>query len=211
MIRALIQNWWLLLVRGAFALAFAGFILFFKPLFPSLLLRPVAYTALAVIFAVLGIVTGLITIFTALRLRPHWRELRMLFADGLAITAGGVIVILVPAITLSEVIVIIAATALLAGMVEIVIGTHMRRHMKDEWFLISGGVVAILFSLLLIMKQQAEIPVLLNWIALFACVNGVAMIGFSWRLHRLSDSIHILSSPEHLEKTGNKARAGTSV
>ena len=210
MIRALIQNWWLLLVRGAFALAFAAIVLFFKPLLPSLLLRPVAYTAIAVIFAVLAIVTGLITVIAAIRMRPHWRELRMLLADGLAITAGGVVVMLVPAITVAHVILIVAATALLAGMLEIVIGTHVRRHVNDEWFLITGGVVAVAFSLAIVMKQQAEIPVLLDWIAVFAAANGVAMIGFSYRLHRLRDSIHTLSSPEHLEKAGNK-RISTSV
>lgn len=204
MIRALITNWWLLLLRGVFALAFAVFLFFLQPLFPSLLLKPMAYTAVGVIFGLLAVVTGIVTIFAAVKGSTHHRDLWMLLVDGVAITAGGLAVILIPAITVLEVIQIIAATALVMGIFEVIAGTHLRRHVKDEWFLIAGGLISVLFSVFLFSDTSREIASLLNWIAIYAAANGLAMLGLARRLHGLRHTIHELSSPDHLAHAARK-------
>ncbi len=205
MIRALIENWWLLLLRGVFALAFAVFIFFFQPLFPSIFFKPMAYTAVAVIFGVLALATGLITIFAALKNPDHRHHLWALLAEGLAITAGGLVVILVPAVTVVEVIQIIAATALVVGLFQIVTATHVRRHVKDEWFLIAGGIISLGFSAFLFMDQSRDTASLLDWIAVYAAASGMAMVGLARRLHGLRHQIHELSSPAHLPSKTTKA------
>lgn len=207
MIRALINNWWLVLLRGVFALVFATFIVFLQPIFPSLLLQPMAYTAVAELFGLLAVVIGIITIFAAARGSTHRRDLWMLLADGVAITAGGLAVILVPSITVLHVIQIIAAAALVIGVIETLAGTHLRRHVRDEWFLIAGGVTSLLFSAFLFVSSSVEIPSLLNWIAVYAAANGLAMAGLAHRLHGLRHSIHEFSSPEHLSQQEKKAGA----
>ena len=207
MIRTLINNWWLLLLRGAFAIAFAVFIFFFEPLFPSLFLRPMAYTAVAVMFGVLALVTGVITVFAALRNQAHWRDLSMLLAEGLTITSGGLVVILLPSITISEVILIVAATALAVGIFEIVTGTHVRRHVKDEWLLIAGGLAAMSFSIFLFFDHSQTISTLLNSIGLFSAANGIAMVAFAFRLHALRHSINELASEQLLQR---QQKAGSS-
>ena len=67
MIRLLIQNWWLLFLRGVFAIAFAIFIFVFLPFVPAPFLREFAFASLAAIFALFGIATGLLTIAAAVR------------------------------------------------------------------------------------------------------------------------------------------------
>lgn len=198
MIRALITNWWLLLLRGLFALAFAVAIVILQPLFPSLFFKPMAYTAVAEIFGLLAVITGIFTIFAAVKGAKHHRVLEMLLLDGVAVTVGGLAVILVPAVSVLEVIQIIAATALVMGVLEIMAGTHLRRHIKDEWLLIAGGLISVTFSALLFLNTSREIASLLNWIALYAAANGVAMLGLARRLHGLRHTIHEISSPEHL-------------
>jgi uncharacterized membrane protein HdeD (DUF308 family) len=205
MIRALITNWWLLLLRGLFALAFAVLIALLQPLFPSLLLEPMASTAVAEIFGLLAVVTGIFTIFAALKGATHHRDLWMLLLDGVAVTAGGLAVILIPAVSVVEVIKIIAATALAVGILEVIAGTHVRRHMKDEWFLIAGGLISMVFSVFLFLNTSREIAWLLNWIAIYAAANGLAMLGLARRLHALRHTIHELSSPEHLAHAAKKA------
>jgi uncharacterized membrane protein HdeD (DUF308 family) len=207
MIRALINNWWLVLLRGLFALAFATFIVFLQPIFPSLLLKPMAYTAVAELFGLLAVIMGIITIFAAARGSTHHRDLWMLLADGVAVTAGGLAVILLPSITVLHVIQIIAAAALVIGAIEILAGTHLRRHVRDEWFLIAGGVTSLLFSVFLFIASSVEIPSLLNWIAVYAAANGLAMVGLAHRLHGLRHTIHEFSSPEHLAQ---KKKAGAA-
>ncbi len=207
MIRALIQNWWLLLMRGVFALVFAVFIFFFQPLFPSVFFKPMAYTAVAVVFGVLALATGLITTFAGLKTPEHRHHLWALSAEGVAITAGGLMVILVPAVTVVEVIRIIAATALIVGLFQIVTATHVRRHIKDEWFLTVGGLLSIAFAVVLFGNQTREIAALLNWIAVYAAASGLAMIGLAHRLGGLRRQIHEISSPEHRASKGRNAGA----
>lgn len=205
MIRALITNWWLLLLRGLFAIAFAVFIVALQPLFPSLLLKPMAYTALAEIFGLLAVVTGIFTMFAAVRGAAHHRDLWMLLLDGAAVTAGGLTVILIPAVSVLQVIQIIAVAALIIGIFEVIAGTHLRRHLKDEWFLIAGGITSVLFSVFLFSDMSREIASLLNWIAIYAAANGLAMVGLAQRLHGLRHTIHELSSPEHLAQAAKKS------
>jgi uncharacterized membrane protein HdeD (DUF308 family) len=204
MIRALIQNWWLLLMRGVFALVFAVFIFFFQPLFPSVFFKPMAYTAVAVVFGVLALATGLITTFAGLKTPEHRHHLWALAAEGIAITSGGLIVIMVPAVTVVEVIQIIAATALVVGLFQIVTATHVRRHLKDEWFLTAGGLASIAFAVVLFGNRTSESAILLNWIAIYAAASGLAMIGLARRLYGLRQQIRELSSPEHLESKATR-------
>lgn len=204
MIRALITNWWLLLLRGLFALAFAVVIVVLQPLFPSLFFKPMAYTAVAEIFGLLAVITGMFTIFAAVKGAKHHRVLGMLLLDGVAVTLGGLAVILVPAVSVLEVIQIIAATALVIGILEVIAGTHLRRHIKDEWLLIASGLISVIFSAWLFLNSSREITSLLNWIALYAAANGLAMLGFARRLYRLRRTIHEISSPEHLAHAAKK-------
>lgn len=207
MIRALIENWWLLLLRGGFALAFALLIFLLQPLFPSVFLRIMAYTAVAVIFGLLAVATGIITCFAALRDAAHRRHLWMLLTEGLAITAGGVTVILLRGVTAFEVIRIIAVASLVFAAFQFVTAAHVRRHVKDEWFLIAGGMCSLGFSLFLLLDAERELSSVLNWIAVYAAANGLAMVGLAQRLYRLRRSIHELSSPEHLKKAKKAAGA----
>lgn len=204
MIRALITNWWLLLLRGLFALAFAVVIVVLQPLFPSLFFKPMAYTAVAEIFGLLAVITGMFTIFAAVKGAKHHRVLGMLLLDGVAVTLGGLAVILVPAVSVLEVIQIIAATALVIGILEVIAGTHLRHHIKDEWLLIASGLISVIFSAWLFLNSSREITSLLNWIALYAAANGLAMLGFARRLYRLRRTIHEISSPEHLAHAAKK-------
>jgi len=106
-----------------------------------------------------------------------------------------------------HVISVIAATALLAGLLEILAGKHLRRHVQDECFLIAGGTTSVLFSGFLLSGGSRETSSLLNWIAVYAAANGLAMIGLAYRLHRVRRTIHDVALPEHLEQSVKKAGA----
>ena len=207
MIRAWIENWWLLLLRGAFALAFAALILLLQPLFPSVFLRIMAYAAVAVIFGLLAVVTGIITCFAALRDAAHTRHLRMLLSEGVVITAGGIVVILLRGVTALEVIDIIAVAALVFAAFQFVTAAHVRRHIKDEWFLIACGLCSLALSLFLLLDGERELSSVLNWIAIYAAANGLAMVGLAQRLYRLRRSIHDLSSADNQKESKRAAGA----
>lgn len=206
MIRLLIQNWWLLLVRGMFALAFAVFIFFFLPFVPAPLLRELAYAGLIVIFALFAVITGLITMVAGVRGAGQGGASWLLLTDGIAVTSGGLIIFISSTLTLAHIVQIIALTVLLVGIIEMVAGSHLRRHIIDEWLLLSGGVVSLAFAAGLLVTRGGDVQVILRWIAFYALANGLAIMGLAFRLRKLRNSIQTLAVPD----TDSKTRAGTA-
>jgi len=209
MIRLLIENWWLLLVRGIFAVAFAIFIFLFFPLVPAPLLRELAFAGLVAVFALFAIATGLITIAGAVRGAGKGGAAWLLLVDGIAVTAGGILIAATPELTLTHLIQLIAMTALVAGAVEIAAGVHLLHpgppdraafaragvghHLADEWLLISSGVISVAFGASLLFTQAGSSQIVLTWTALYAFSSGLAMGGFALRLRGLRNSVHVMA------------------
>ena len=207
MIRLLIKNWWLLLLRGILAVAFAIFIFVFLPFVPAPLVRELAFAGLVVIFAVFAAVTGIITIAAAIRGAGQGGSSWLLLADGIAVTVGGLIVLVSPGLTLEHVIQLIALTALVMGILELVAGFHLRRHLTDEWLLIVGGVTSIAFALCLFLIRAGSVQPVLTWISIYALANGLAIAGLALRLRGLRESIHALAGSGTAAKTAAPPKA----
>ncbi len=156
MIRLLIKNWWLLFLRGLLAIAFAIFIYAFLPFLPMPFLRQFALSGLTAIFSLFACGTGVLTILAAVRgVKPNdvsWP----LLAEGIGVTIGGLVILLLPGLTLIHVIRLIAAIALVLGILEVVAGVHLRRHVRDEWLLITGGIISLAFGAVLFADARRQ-------------------------------------------------------
>jgi uncharacterized membrane protein HdeD (DUF308 family) len=207
MIRLLIQNWWLLLLRGILAIAFAIFIFAFLPFVPAPFLRQFAFTGLAAIFALFAFTTGILTMASAVRGAGQGGSSWLMLADGIAVTAGGLVILLAPGSSLTRVILLIAVTALAVGLLEVAAGFHLRRHVTDEWMLISGGAISLAFATCLLLTRILSVEAALTWIAIYALASGLAMIGLALRLRSLRNSIHALAG----SKPAARASAQTKL
>lgn len=207
MIRLLIQNWWLLFLRGILAIAFAIFIFVFLPFLPAPFLRQFAFAGLAAIFALFAFATGVLTIAAAVRGAGQGSSSWLMLADGIAVTIGGLVILLSPGLTLMHVIQLIALIALVVGVLEFVAGVHLRRHVTDEWLLITGGVISIAFAPCLLLTNVATVQSALTWISIYAFASGLAVIGLALRLRSLRNSIHALAGP----KPATEAVSGSSL
>ena len=201
MIRMLIKNWWLLFLRGILAIAFAIFIFGFMPFVPAPLLRQLAFAGLAAIFALFAFATGVLTIIAAVRGAEQGSSAWLMLADGIAITAGGLIILFSSGLTLLLLVQLIGLTALVVGMLEVLAGIHLRRHLTDEWLLITGGVTSIVFAACLLLTHVGTVQTALTLISIYALANGLALMGLAWRLRSLRNSIHTLAG------TGPQAKA----
>ena len=206
MIRLLINNWWLLFLRGILAMAFAIFIYVFLPFLPAPVLRQFAFAGLAVIFAVFAFATGVLTMAAAVRSAASGGSSWLLLADGIAVTIGGLVILLWPGLTLMHVIQLIAAVALLAGVLELVAGIHLRRHVTDEWLLISGGIISLAFATGLFLTRVNSVAGTLTWISVYALANGLAMIGLALRLRKLKNSIHALAESKPVAQAASQSK-----
>jgi uncharacterized membrane protein HdeD (DUF308 family) len=193
MIRLMIQNWWLLFLRGILAIAFAIFIFAFMPFLPAPFLRQFAFAGLAAIFALFAFATGVLTIAAAVRGAGQGGSSWLMLADGIAVAAGGLIILLAPGSTLLRVIQLIALIALVVGVLEFVAGIHLRRHVTDEWLLISGGIISIAFAPCLLLANIGTVQAAMTWVSVYALATGLAVIGLALRLRSLRNSIHALA------------------
>jgi uncharacterized membrane protein HdeD (DUF308 family) len=207
MIRLMIQNWWLLFLRGILAIAFAIFIFAFMPFLPAPFLRQFAFAGLAAIFALFAFATGVLTIAAAVRGAGQGGSSWLMLADGIAVATGGLIILLAPGSTLVRVIQLIALIALVVGVLEFVAGIHLRRHVTDEWLLISGGIISIAFAPCLLLANIGTVQAAMTWVSVYALVTGLAVIGLALRLRSLRNSIHALAG----SKPAARAAAQTKL
>jgi uncharacterized membrane protein HdeD (DUF308 family) len=208
MIRLLIKNWWLLFLRGLLAIAFAIFIYAFLPFLPMPFLRQFAFSGLTAIFSLFACATGILTIAAAVSRAESGGSAWAMLAEGIGVTIGGLVVLLFPGLTLIHVVQLIAVTALVVGILEVVAGVHLRRHVADEWLLISGGIISLIFGAVLFLTRVGSVAAALTWISLFALANGLAMMGLSLRLRSLRNSIHKLAEAKPAAEAVSQSKLG---
>ena len=115
MIRLLIRNWWLLLLRGILAIAFAIFIFVFLPFVPAPLLRATGFCRPGGDLCRVCFRQRDTYYPAAVRGAGQGGSSWLMLADGIAVTTGGVIILVSPGLTLAHVIQIICLTMLVVG------------------------------------------------------------------------------------------------
>ncbi len=173
MLHTLARNWWLVLLRGVVAVLF-GVMAFALPgltLF-SLVLLWGAYAFADGILA-LGAAFGVHRGSTA-----AW-----LVLVGLLGLGAGLVTVLWPGVTALALLVFIASYAIVRGVVEIVGAISLRKHIENEWALILGGVLSVLFGIVLLVRPGVGALALLWVIGLYAVLFGCALIALSYRLY----------------------------
>jgi uncharacterized membrane protein HdeD (DUF308 family) len=165
------NHWWVLLLRGIAAVLF-GILAF---VWPGLTL-----VALVILYGVYAIIDGVTAIFVAGRARAWW----MVFAGVLGIIAG-VLTFIFPGITAFWLLILIASWAIVRGIFEIVEAIQLRKELTNEWMLILGGVLSIIFGVLLFLNPAAGALSVVWLIGAYAAAFGMMMIVLSFRLRGL--------------------------
>ncbi len=165
------RQWWLILVRGMAAIVF-GILCFVWP--------AISLLALVLLYGVYAIVDGISAITWGSRSRWNW-----MVVVGVVSVLAGLIALFWPGITALALLYLIAAWAIVRGVSEIVAAIHLRRYITNEWTLIAGGVLSILFGVLVALFPGAGAIALVWAIGAFAVVFGIVAVGLALRLRSL--------------------------
>jgi uncharacterized membrane protein HdeD (DUF308 family) len=92
--------------------------------------------------------------------------------------------VLAPSITALVLVLLMAANALLTGVLDIALAVRLRHRMRGHWLLLLGGVVSILFGVLVIAAPDAGALALVWLISIYAILTGVLLFGFGLRAWR---------------------------
>lgn len=180
MIDLLKRHWWLLFVRGVFAIAFGIAIFALDPFFPVPFIRETTFAVLALLFGLFALVCGLLT--TIASLRSFTSEAWLLFTDGIAISVAGLLVLIIPSLTFREVIYMIACAAVLAGISEVGIATSLRRQIEHDWLLMTAGIGSVAFGIYLGLAAEHDFVPASLATCVYALVSGLTMAVFAFRL-----------------------------
>jgi uncharacterized membrane protein HdeD (DUF308 family) len=167
-------HWWALALRGAIAILFGL----------AALLRPgIALQALILLFGAYVLVDGVFSVvgvFGGTRGgTPRW----LLLVEGVASILAGLIAFVFPILTAVFLLYLIAAWAIVTGIAEIATAIRLRKEIQGEWALIVGGILSVLFGVLLgVVGPFAGILSLIWLIGAYAIAFGVLLLVTAFRV-----------------------------
>jgi uncharacterized membrane protein HdeD (DUF308 family) len=136
-------------------------------------------------FALMDGVISLIAAFTgSAKPVPTW----WLVVVGLLGIAAGIVTFAWPGITAVLLVLFIGAWALVHGIFEIIGAIQLRKEIDNEWMLILGGALSVLFGLVVMFAPGAGALGLIWAIASYSILFGVLFIGLAMRLRKHSHS-----------------------
>jgi uncharacterized membrane protein HdeD (DUF308 family) len=168
---SLSQHWWIIALRALFAILF-GVLAF---MLPGVTLR-----VLILFFGAFALVDGIWAVVHGIS--QKWLSL---FLEGLIGIAAGVFAFLWPGITAFVLIYIIAAWAVITGVLEIGAAIRLRKAIKGEWFMALGGIISIIFGVLVATHPRLGALAIIWIVGTYAIVFGVLfmILAFRFRGH----------------------------
>jgi uncharacterized membrane protein HdeD (DUF308 family) len=179
LLHALARNWWLILLRGVCAVIF-GMLTFIWP--------GVTLLTLVLLYGAYALIDGAIAIWAAIvggEPAPRW----WLLIVGLLGIAAGLVTLLMPGVTAVVLLIFIAFWAILTGVMQIVGAIRLRKEIDNEWMLAAGGVLSVLFGVILIVQPGAGALGLVFVIGAYAVIYGGILIGLALRLRNHSHAV----------------------
>jgi len=174
LLHALVRNWWLILLKGCCAILFG--VLAFA--WPGLTL-----VTLILLYGIFALADGILAIAAAITggaQAPRW----WLAVIGLLGIGAGVLTFVWPGITALVLLLFIAGWAIATGIVQIIGAIRLRKEIDNEWLLVAGGILSVIFGLVLVAQPGAGALALVLVIGAYAIVYGILLVSFSLRLRR---------------------------
>jgi uncharacterized membrane protein HdeD (DUF308 family) len=174
----LARHWWVIGLRGIVAILF-GILAFVLP--------GLTLAVLILLFGAYALVDGILGLIAAFRGdAPHRIAMGL---EGIVSILAGLAAFLVPGLTALVLLYIIAFWAIVTGVLEIVAAFRLRRVIANELGLIIGGVLSVLFGIVLIAAPGAGALAVVFIIGAYAILFGITLLVFAWRLREHHQSV----------------------
>jgi uncharacterized membrane protein HdeD (DUF308 family) len=185
MLKKFVQNWWMFAVRGVIAVIFGALAL----IWPGQTLQ-----ALVLVFGAFALVDGIFAVIAGIAARWYFDRWWAVLLEGVVGVIIGLLTFFYTNITALVLVYFIAAWALITGFFEIVAAIQLRRLITGEWMYILGGLLSIIFGILLFVFPTAGAVSVIWLIGVYAIVFGISEIVFAFRLRGLKHEIEKASA-----------------
>jgi uncharacterized membrane protein HdeD (DUF308 family) len=183
----LAQNWWLIALRGVFAILF-GIIAFAAP--------GAVMLTLALFFAAYLLVDGVIGIAAAVRAARAHERWGLLLAEGALNIVMGLIAAVLPVSAVLAFVFVTAAWALITGGLMLAAAFKLTQTHGRLWLAL-GGIVSVIWGVLLVIAPLVGAVVLTWWLGAYALVFGIALLvlAFQLRAHKDDRRANVAARP----------------
>jgi uncharacterized membrane protein HdeD (DUF308 family) len=184
MANLLARNWWALALRGVLAIIFGVLVLLMPP--------GAVIQSFVLLFGAYALVDGVFAIISAVQHRTE-RNWWVHLLEGIVGVLAGILVFAYPVFSTITatffVLYIVAFWAILTGIMEIWAAIELRRVITNEFWLGLGGLLSIIFGLVLIFGNPANgILTLLLLVAIYSIAFGVTLLILAFRLRGMGGS-----------------------
>lgn len=172
----LAQNWWVVLLRGMLGIAF-GLV--------AIMMPGVTLLSLALVFSVYMFVDGVLAITMAIREARHGERWLTLAAEGLLRIGVAILAYVWPLLTILAFVYIVAVWSIISGAMLVSASFKLHESHGRIWLGV-GGVLSVLFGLLLMAAPPMGALIMTLWVGIYATIFGAAlvMLAFRLRIHR---------------------------
>ena len=168
----LARHWWAIVLRGVAAVLF-GLVALAAP--GAVLLSLAFFFG---IYVLIDGVIGLVSSARAVMAHGHWVAL---LAEAVLNIIMGLIALLLPGAAVLAFVLMMAAWALISG--GLMLAAALKLHASHgRWWLGLGGVVSMLWGVLLVLAPMVGAVVVTRWLGVYAIIFGISLLACGWRL-----------------------------
>jgi uncharacterized membrane protein HdeD (DUF308 family) len=176
LLRAMADNWWLLLLRGIAAIAF-GILAFIWPVLTLL--------TLTLLWGAYGVVDGVFALWAAISGHGGQTISRVWLAIvGIAGVLAGLLAFAWPGLTALVLLLFIAIWAIVIGAMQIWGAIQLRKEIEGEWLLILSGLLSVAFGVLLLARPGTGALAVVWLIGWYAILAGCLYVALALRLRK---------------------------
>nr|WP_294527903.1 HdeD family acid-resistance protein [uncultured Rhodopila sp.] len=169
---AMARHWWVIALRGVVAVLF-GLIALAAPL--------AALLTLAVLLGAYLLVDGVAELYVTWRAARAQAPWGALLGEAVLSIIMGLIALVSPLIAVNVFVIVLSVWALITGVLEL--AAAFRLHSSHgRWWLALGGIVSVIWGLLLAAAPIVGAVVVAWWLGIYAIFFGASLLALAWRL-----------------------------
>lgn len=168
------SRWWMLVARGAVAIAF-GIL--------TLAMPPSSLAPLLLLWGSYSVFDGVLCVLLAAQQRIDGHTWGWFLFEGTVGLGAGILALLTPGMTPLLFLSLIATRAAFNGVAEIAEAVRVRDAIRGEWLLAACGVLSVAFGLTMLLYRGAGALAAASVVAVYATVFGALLIGLGMRVH----------------------------
>jgi uncharacterized membrane protein HdeD (DUF308 family) len=182
----LTPHWWALALRGLLAVLF-GIACLVAPVF--------IFELLIIFYGAYAFVDGIFAIAAAAFGEGQAGRWWALLIEGILGVVVGAITFLWPGITAVALLYLIAFWAIAHGVFEIIAAIRLRAHIQGEWALVLGGILSVIFGVLVLVWPGGMVLTIMWVIGIYAVLFGILLFVLAFRVWKWGQQAATLTNP----------------